>query len=323
MEESEVKNGSLLIVPHSFTQRNDITMTSNLQDTADDIQKIINADIEDIKCSDPGMVEGLIIGILGPSGSINWVYKPKSNDNKRISLLSLDLKDVDEEGHGIINLDSALFPVLAATADFPNSKAKISLDIYDSVTNDVLGGVETDGQISTGGLFTIVWKEFDLSEVLGSDYRRLLKDGSVAIVHVSLSNNGEDRNLIQKYKILLPQVIPAKIKKTGLIVSVTSWQDSQEVPTSLRGKKIRGSKSTRFDSTQIIYKFSFYELLLPLLFFWKEQVAYSLLWWLFVKIWIYVVALFLIRLIFLYPDSVNISPRILPYTSYLPGDLRT
>lgn len=204
MEESDVKNGSLLIVPHSFTQRNDITMTSNLQDTVDDIHKIINADIEDIKCSEQGMVEGLIIGILNPSGSINWIYRPTSNDNKQISLLSTNLKDLDDEGQGIINLDSTLLPVLAATSDFPNSKSKVSLDIYDPDTHDVLGGLETDGQVSTRGLFTIVWKEFDLSEVLGSDYRRRLKDGSIATVKVSLSNNRQDRHLTQKYKVLLP-----------------------------------------------------------------------------------------------------------------------
>lgn len=54
MEEFDIKNGSLLIVPNSFTPRNDITMTSNLRDTADDIQHIIKADIEDIKRSEQG-----------------------------------------------------------------------------------------------------------------------------------------------------------------------------------------------------------------------------------------------------------------------------
>ena len=204
IEEFDVKNGSLLIVPTSFTQRNDITMTSDLQDTADDIQNIIKADIEDIKRSEQGMVEGLIIGILNPSGSINWVYRPTSNDNKQISLLSLNLKDLNYEGEGIINLDSRLFPVLAATSDFPNSKSKISLDINDPDTNDVLGRLETDGQVSTGGPFTIVWKEFDLSEVVGSGYRRRLKDGSIATVKVSLSNSREDRHLTQKYRLFLP-----------------------------------------------------------------------------------------------------------------------
>lgn len=116
----------------------------------------------------------------------------------------MNLKDLNHEGDGIINLDNRLFPVLAATSDFPNSKSKVSLDINDPDTNDVLGGLETDGQISTGGPFTIVWKEFDLSEVVGSDYRRRLKDGSIATVKVSLSNNREDRDLTQKYRIFLP-----------------------------------------------------------------------------------------------------------------------
>ena len=52
--------------------------------------------------------------------------------------------------------------------------------------------------------------------------------------------------------------------------------------------------------------------------FWKEQVAYSFLFWLTIKIWIYVIASFLIRLIFLNWNLVSISPRVLMYTCYFP-----
>lgn len=191
---------NVIIIPVSFS-RNNTSGASSPAETADAAKKVLmDEPLYDIDAPS-GM--NPVIGILNPSGNINWIYPAQGYSQGKLSLLSRNCIEFFSGGNSTFYLDKHFLPVLAATQPFPNSIAEASLTF--SRQGKDFAELKNTAEVRTE-LFTIVWTEFDLNSAV-SDGISGIEDETRARLQIKLRNKNDNSvigQLTENYILLQP-----------------------------------------------------------------------------------------------------------------------